>query len=285
MARALLLAAVLAVALAAPAAAATANVAALQVALRARGFYGGDVDGIAGPATARRRPAVPAPRAASPPTAIAGPQTRRALGRRGRPRLGSRPLAMDARGWDVAALQFLLATHGFPSGTVDGGLGAAHRRGAAPLPGVGGPVSRRRGRRRYARRAAPLAAALAAALPAPGPRPGRRRLRAARHRASIPASTCVSPRGRPVRAGASGCVEVAHRDRGGYGKLVVLRHGLGDDELVRAPLADRGSRAASASAAGAPIGRVGSTGRSTGPHLHFELRLRGAAVDPSGVTG
>jgi murein DD-endopeptidase MepM/ murein hydrolase activator NlpD len=32
--------------------------------------------------------------------------------------------------------------------------------------------------------------------------------------------------------------------------------------------------------AGTPIGAVGSSGESTGPHLHFELRLRGAAVDP-----
>jgi murein DD-endopeptidase MepM/ murein hydrolase activator NlpD len=31
---------------------------------------------------------------------------------------------------------------------------------------------------------------------------------------------------------------------------------------------------------GAIIGTVGSTGNSTGPHLHFELRLRGAAIDP-----
>jgi N-acetylmuramoyl-L-alanine amidase len=98
---------------------------------------------------------------------VAGPRTRRALGRRGRPRLGSRPLAARARGWDVAALQFLLAGHGFPSGPVDGGLGprtdAALRRFQAwaglGADGVAG--------RRHARCAAPLAAALAAALPAP----------------------------------------------------------------------------------------------------------------------
>src|SRR5829696_1906221 len=112
--------------LAAPAsasAASAADVAALQVALRARGFYGGAVDGVAGPATVaavqrlQRRRGLPA-------DGVAGPRTRRALGRRGRPRLGSRPLTLRDRGWDVAGLQFLLATHGFPPGTFDGGFGA-----------------------------------------------------------------------------------------------------------------------------------------------------------------
>src|SRR5439155_22874256 len=56
---------------------------------------------------------------------VPGQRTREALGRYGRRApLGSRPLALGARGWDVAALQFALALHGFPSGAFDGYLGA-----------------------------------------------------------------------------------------------------------------------------------------------------------------
>ena len=101
----------------------SANTAALQVALRAKGLYGGSVDGVAGPGTRAAVRALQARRGLAV-DGIAGPRTRRALGRRGRPRLGSRALSAPARGWDVAALQFLLARHGFPSGPVDGGLGA-----------------------------------------------------------------------------------------------------------------------------------------------------------------
>src|SRR5206468_12452324 len=98
----------LCLAAAAPAAARSANVAALQVALRAERLYGGTVDGIRGPATrlaVRRFQA----RHGLAVDGVAGPRTRRALGRRGRPRLGRRPLTPGARGWDVAELQFLLA--------------------------------------------------------------------------------------------------------------------------------------------------------------------------------
>ena len=87
-----------------------------------------------------------------------------------------------------------------------------------------------------------------------------------------------------MRCGASGCVEIAHRDGGGYGKLVVLRHGQGMTSWY-AHLSRIAVRRGQCVAAGATLGRVGSTGNSTGPHLHFELRLRGAAVDPSRVTG
>src|SRR4051794_30938137 len=117
------LAALLALAL--PCAAVRASdsgVAALQVALRAGGLYSDTVDGIAGPATAAavRRLQV---RHGLAVDGVAGPATRRALGWRGRPRLGARAVAPGMRGWDVAAAQFLLARAGFPSGPFDGAAG------------------------------------------------------------------------------------------------------------------------------------------------------------------
>src|SRR5690242_8775625 len=99
------------------------DVAALQVALRAHGLYAGTVDGLAGPATAAGARAFQRD-AGLAVDGVAGPATRRALGWRGRPSLGRRPMTAGARGWDVAALQFLLGRAGFPSGPVDGIAGA-----------------------------------------------------------------------------------------------------------------------------------------------------------------
>src|SRR5919205_1418673 len=94
-------------------------VAALQVALNARGLYAGTIDGVSGPSTTAAVRAFQR-RAHLTVDGVVGLRTRAALGRYGRHTLGSRPLALRAFGWDVAELQFLLAWHGFPSGPFDG---------------------------------------------------------------------------------------------------------------------------------------------------------------------
>jgi len=100
----------------------SAKTAALQVALKALHYYGGAIDGIKGPETIRGTKRF---QHAHHLTAdgIAGSQTRKALGVRGRPSLGSRSVRVGERGWDVAAIQFLLRKHGSSPGTIDGGFG------------------------------------------------------------------------------------------------------------------------------------------------------------------
>jgi murein DD-endopeptidase MepM/ murein hydrolase activator NlpD len=87
------------------------------------------------------------------------------------------------------------------------------------------------------------------------------------------------PAGTTIRAAGRGCVSFAGWSSGGYGNLVVIAHRL-DMTSWYAHLSAITARAGQCVVAGTPIGRAGSTGYSTGPHLHFELRLRGAAVAP-----
>ena len=68
-------------------------------------------------------------------------------------------------------------------------------------------------------------------------------------------------------------------DSGGYGRLVVVQHRAGMTSWY-AHLSRISVGPGQCVVAGTQIGRVGSTGNSTGPHLHFELRLRGAAINP-----
>jgi|GEM_PF-4396647 len=88
----------------------------------------------------------------------------------------------------------------------------------------------------------------------------------------------VAPPGTPVRAAAAGRVLFAGRD-GPFGLAVVLDHGNGLTTRY-AHLSRILVRAGGKVAAGRPIGLVGNTGRSTGPHLHYEVRLAGRALDP-----
>lgn len=69
---------------------------------------------------------------------------------------------------------------------------------------------------------------------------------------------------------------------GGYGNLIVIRH-LNGLETYYGHLSQHLVRAGDTVRAGMPIGLGGNTGRSTGPHLHFETRYKGQAFDPERV--
>lgn len=98
--------------------------------------------------------------------------------------------------------------------------------------------------------------------------------RAARH----PGIDFRGPVGSPIYAAAPGKVIYAGW-RGGYGRLVEIRH---DNGLVTryAHLRRIDAKVGDAVEAGETIGGLGSSGRSTGPHLHFEVRINGRAVNP-----
>ncbi|MFC3443149.1 M23 family metallopeptidase [Sphingobium rhizovicinum] len=85
--------------------------------------------------------------------------------------------------------------------------------------------------------------------------------------------------GVPVHATADGQVGVAGWVRG-YGLLVTIRHPSGY-ETRYAHMSRIAVAPGQTLRRGRLIGYVGSTGRSTGPHLHYEVRLRGQAIDPT----
>jgi murein DD-endopeptidase MepM/ murein hydrolase activator NlpD len=87
-----------------------------------------------------------------------------------------------------------------------------------------------------------------------------------------------SETGDPVRATANGTVESAGWS-GGYGNLIEVDHGNGFSTRY-GHLSKIEVKVGQQVKIGQVIGRVGSTGRSTGPHLHYETRIDGDAVDP-----
>ncbi len=84
--------------------------------------------------------------------------------------------------------------------------------------------------------------------------------------------------GDPVRATANGKV-VSAGWSGGYGRMIEVDHGNGLSTRY-GHLSEIGVRIGETVKIGQVIGEVGSTGRSTGPHLHYETRIDGEAVDP-----
>jgi murein DD-endopeptidase MepM/ murein hydrolase activator NlpD len=253
-----------------------ADVAALQVGLAGLELYADDVDGFVGPRTLaglRKLPGATAPLA---------PETRAALGAFGDSQLGSRQLVAGCSGWDVAALQFLLAWHGFPSGTLDGVFGdrtqaallGFQRWAGIDAIGIAGPRT---------------LAALRDPAPVSPIRLGRPidaggtdgfGPRGNRFHTGI---DYPAPTGTPVVAAAGGTV-IGTGPAEGYGKLVVIQHASGVTTLyahLSRILVAQGRRVAR----GTLIGLVGQTGDATAPHLHFEVRVRDAAVDPATAIG
>jgi murein DD-endopeptidase MepM/ murein hydrolase activator NlpD len=88
----------------------------------------------------------------------------------------------------------------------------------------------------------------------------------------------AAPEGRPIRAAKAGVVTTAEA-QSGYGNLIVLDHGNGETTRYGHMSAFTVAKG-QAVAIGQQIGLVGNTGRSTGPHLHFEIRIGGTAMDP-----
>jgi murein DD-endopeptidase MepM/ murein hydrolase activator NlpD len=187
-------------------------------------------------------------------------------------------LAVGAHGRAVRVLELRLAWHGFPSGPIDGRFGgrleAALRRfqrsvGLAP-DGVAGRATLAALRRAAPRSPIPLVWPLLAPV---GSGFG---VRWGRFHAGV---DLVAPAGAPVLSAGPGVVTWAGRKRGGWGLLVVVRH-PGGVRTLYAHLSAIRVHVRDFVAGGAVLGRVGATGDATGPHLHFEVRVRGAAVDP-----
>jgi len=84
--------------------------------------------------------------------------------------------------------------------------------------------------------------------------------------------------GSPVLAPADGVVTFAG-NRGGYGNMVILEHGFGFS-TVYGHMQKMTVKAGERVKRGVQVGAVGNTGRSTGPHVHYEVRVNGIPVNP-----
>ncbi len=88
-----------------------------------------------------------------------------------------------------------------------------------------------------------------------------------------------APRGTPIYATGDGVIEVVQNEFGGYGKMVMINHGFGYQTLY-AHMEQFNVHVGQKVKRGDCIGFVGSTGHSTGPHVHYEVIKDGKTVDP-----
>lgn len=164
--------------------------------------------------------------------------------------------------------------------------------GQGPAPGVGHSTAAGSSGRAPRLLVEPRAAPLARVAPHPGPFPlsepvadavtsspfGTRRDPFTGLPSNHRGIDLAAPEGVPVEASAAGVVTAAG-PRGGYGLAVEIDHGSGITTLyghASEILVEPGTRVER----GTPVALVGDTGRSTGPHVHFEVRSNGSPVDP-----
>ncbi len=88
-----------------------------------------------------------------------------------------------------------------------------------------------------------------------------------------------APQGTPIYATADGTVTIAGNTGNGYGNYVVINHGYGYETLYGHMVRVK-ARNGQAVKRGEVIGWVGSTGKSTGPHCHYEVHKNGQKIDP-----
>lgn len=93
--------------------------------------------------------------------------------------------------------------------------------------------------------------------------------------------------GNPVYAAADGVIIYSQYNTGGYGNLVMIDHGTNSEGVKIVTLYGHGNKllrnVGESVKQGELIMEMGSTGNSTGPHVHFEVRENGVAVDPKNI--
>jgi len=191
-------------------------------------------------------------------------------------------MRLGNRGWDVAALQFLLQRAGHGPGRADGLFGPltrgavrrAQRAAGIGVDGLAGPVTI--GSLRHLSESPSGSVRFLRPVPGPigdgfgAPRGGGRQ----HDGLDFP-----EPYGTRVGAAGRGTTIYAAYNYGGYGNLVVIQHRLGYTTWY-AHLSSITSWVGEEVVGGTRIGYVGSTGHSTGPHLHFEVRRYDTPIDP-----
>ncbi len=189
----------------------------------------------------------------------------------------------------MAALQFLLRRRGADPGSIDGGYGPGtagavrrfQRRAGLGVDGVAGPATLRALRRSAPRRrrSTPTPTVGGPVLffrPLSAPIGDGFGMRWGRMHQGLDFTA-----GMGARVGAAGRGVVSHAgwSVGGYGNLVIVDHRLGYQTWY-AHLSRVTSYVGERVTGGTRLGLVGSTGHSTGPHLHFEVRRNGTPINP-----